>query len=87
MLATRAGTCEEDLPLGVDDRLAEGWQAVRDVIGRVWPYVLAGIAVGAAIHGYVALVVDGVVQFAGRVPTVGALKALLSGAAAAQAQS
>jgi len=31
----------------------EGWQAVRDVIGRVWPYVLAGIAIGAAIHGYV----------------------------------
>ena len=24
-----------------------------DIVGRVWPYVLAGIAVGAAIHGYV----------------------------------
>lgn len=27
--------------------------AVRDIVGKVWPYVLAGIAVGAGIHGYV----------------------------------
>jgi uncharacterized membrane protein YraQ (UPF0718 family) len=26
---------------------------VRDIAGRVWPYVLLGIAVGAGIHGYV----------------------------------
>ena len=53
VLATRAGTGEAEARLSVDDRLAEGWLAVRDVIGRVWLYVLAGIAVGAAIHGYV----------------------------------
>ncbi len=29
------------------------WQAVKDIVGKVWPYVVAGIAVGAAIHGYV----------------------------------
>lgn len=23
------------------------------MVGKVWPYVLAGIAVGASIHGYV----------------------------------
>jgi uncharacterized membrane protein YraQ (UPF0718 family) len=28
-------------------------ESVRDIVGKVWPYVLAGIAVGAAIHGYV----------------------------------
>lgn len=39
------------IPLG--DRVRAGFAAVRDVVGRVWPYVLAGIAVGAAIHGYV----------------------------------
>jgi hypothetical protein len=27
--------------------------AVRDIVGKVWKYVLAGIAVGAVIHGYV----------------------------------
>jgi len=26
---------------------------VRDIVGRVWPYVVAGIAIGAGIHGYV----------------------------------
>ena len=26
---------------------------MRDIVGKVWPYVLAGIAVGAGIHGYV----------------------------------
>ncbi len=35
------------------DRLEHGKQAVRDIVGKVWPYVVAGIAVGAAIHGFV----------------------------------
>ncbi len=35
------------------DRFAAGRTAVRDIVGKVWPYVLGGIAVGAAIHGYV----------------------------------
>ncbi len=34
-------------------RLALGRDAVREIVGRVWPFVLAGIAVGAGIHGYV----------------------------------
>ncbi len=35
------------------DRLRFGRDAVRDIVGRVWPWVLAGIAAGAAIHGWV----------------------------------
>jgi hypothetical protein len=35
------------------DRVHFGLDAVRDIVGKVWPYVLAGIAVGAWIHGYV----------------------------------
>ncbi len=34
-------------------RVMRGREAVRDVIGKVWLYVLAGIGVGAAIHGYI----------------------------------
>lgn len=30
-----------------------GWVAVKEIIGKVWLYVIAGIAVGAGIHGYV----------------------------------
>ncbi len=35
------------------ERIAVGRDAVKDIVGKVWPYVLAGIAVGAGIHGYV----------------------------------
>ncbi len=35
------------------DRVRFGLDAVKDIVGKVWPYVLAGIAVGAGIHGYV----------------------------------
>jgi uncharacterized membrane protein YraQ (UPF0718 family) len=34
-------------------RVRYGLDAVRDIVGKVWPYVLAGIAVGAGIHGWV----------------------------------
>lgn len=36
-----------------DARVAEGHEAVRDIVGKVWPFVVLGIAVGAVIHGYV----------------------------------
>jgi len=35
------------------DRIDAGVAAVREIVGRVWPYVLAGILIGAVIHGYV----------------------------------
>jgi uncharacterized membrane protein YraQ (UPF0718 family) len=34
-------------------RVDYGMDAVREIVGKVWPWVLAGIAVGALIHGYV----------------------------------
>ena len=39
--------------LGWDLRLRMGLEAVQGIVGKVWPYVLGGIAVGAAIHGWV----------------------------------
>jgi uncharacterized membrane protein YraQ (UPF0718 family) len=36
-----------------EERFRAGRAAVLDIVGKVWPYVLAGIAVGAGIHGYV----------------------------------
>ncbi len=35
------------------DRIQSGFNAVKDIVGRVWPYLLIGIGVGAGIHGYV----------------------------------
>lgn len=39
--------------LSWSERCVEAWASVKQIVGRVWPYVLAGIAVGAGIHGYV----------------------------------
>ncbi|MGC2779222.1 MAG: permease [Bradyrhizobium sp.] len=35
------------------DRIRAGVQAVRDIVGRVWMWIVVGIAAGAFIHGYV----------------------------------
>jgi hypothetical protein len=39
--------------MSLAEHVSSGRDAVKDIVGRVWPYVLAGIAVGAGIHGYV----------------------------------
>jgi uncharacterized membrane protein YraQ (UPF0718 family) len=38
---------------GWERRLAIGRAEVREIVGKVWLYVIAGIAVGAGIHGWV----------------------------------
>jgi hypothetical protein len=35
------------------DRVRYGLDAVRDIVGKVWKWIVLGIAVGALIHGYV----------------------------------
>ncbi|MFZ5878883.1 MAG: permease [Chloroflexota bacterium] len=35
------------------DRIERAWGSVREIVGKVWLYVVIGIAVGAGIHGYV----------------------------------
>ena len=50
---TQMGEGGEDEQPGWADRVRYGLGAVKDIVGKVWPYVLAGIAVGAGIHGYV----------------------------------
>ena len=43
----------EDRKMSWQERFTDGKNAVREIVGRVWLYVLIGIAVGAGIHGYV----------------------------------
>ncbi len=46
----------DDVPdnsLTWDDRIIAGRDAVRDIVGKVWLYVILGIAIGAGIHGFV----------------------------------
>lgn len=35
------------------NRIAYAWGEVRDILGRIWYYVVAGIGIGAILHGYV----------------------------------
>ena len=39
--------------LTLADRIWSGLEAIRDIVGRVWAWILGGIAIGAFIHGYV----------------------------------
>lgn len=47
------GSGESAAVLGWRDRIRFGLEALRDIVGKVWLYVVAGIAVGAAIHGWI----------------------------------
>jgi uncharacterized membrane protein YraQ (UPF0718 family) len=42
-----------DEKLTLNDRIERAWDSVKEIVGKVWLYVLIGIAVGAGIHGYV----------------------------------
>jgi uncharacterized membrane protein YraQ (UPF0718 family) len=46
---------ETDVSIGkttIVDRIKAGIEAVQDIVGKVWPWMIAGIAIGAFIHGY-----------------------------------
>jgi uncharacterized protein len=49
----RAGNVAVGFKPTMGDRFRDAWRSTVDIVGRVWPYVVAGIAVGALIHGFV----------------------------------
>jgi uncharacterized membrane protein YraQ (UPF0718 family) len=51
--AGAAADAESDTGMSWRDRIRYGMNAVREIVGKVWPWVIAGIAVGAGIHGFV----------------------------------
>jgi uncharacterized protein len=42
-----------DTSMTLHERINAGFGSMREIVGKVWPYILAGIAIGAGIHGYV----------------------------------
>jgi uncharacterized membrane protein YraQ (UPF0718 family) len=40
-------------PQTLRDRVQAGLDSVKDIVGKVWKWIVLGIAVGALIHGYV----------------------------------
>ena len=51
---TRVGhLSEEENKMSFEDRMTQGLNAVKEIVGKVWLFVALGIAVGAGAHGYV----------------------------------
>jgi uncharacterized membrane protein YraQ (UPF0718 family) len=51
---TQSGSSDEGAEnLKFSDRIQYGYNAVKEIVGKVWIYVVIGIAVGAVAHGYV----------------------------------
>ncbi len=48
-VAATAGA--DGMPLA--ERIQAGFTSVREIVGKVWPYIVVGITIGAAIHGWV----------------------------------
>ena len=44
---------EEGKTLVWQERVSIGFSSVKEIVYKVWPYLVAGIAVGAFVHGYV----------------------------------
>jgi uncharacterized membrane protein YraQ (UPF0718 family) len=49
----RAGSVVINDTPTLEDRVRDAWRSTLDIVGRVWPYVIVGIGVGAVIHGFV----------------------------------
>jgi len=49
---TAMGDADAEERLAWRERVQCGRDAVRNIVGKVWIYVLAGIAAGAGVHGY-----------------------------------
>jgi uncharacterized membrane protein YraQ (UPF0718 family) len=49
----KGGAHLEDEKIQFATRIKMGFEAVREIVGKVWIYVIIGIAVGAGVHGYV----------------------------------
>ena len=47
------GVAHADQAMAWVERFEAGWSHVKQIVGKVWPYILLGIGLGAAIHGYV----------------------------------
>ena len=58
-------------------RHAYAWNEVRQIVGRIWKFVLIGVGVGALIHGFVPA--DFVARIAGDGSPLSVLVAVLAG--------
>jgi len=46
-------TMEMEVKISFQERIQEGYIATKEIVGKIWIYIILGIAVGAGVHGYV----------------------------------
>ena len=44
---------DSDIKIVFTERIKAGYEAVKEIVGKIWIYIIIGIAVGAGAHGYV----------------------------------
>jgi uncharacterized membrane protein YraQ (UPF0718 family) len=51
---TRFGNnAQEEEKLAFKDRIRFGYSAVKEIVGKVWIYIVIGVGIGAGMHGFV----------------------------------
>jgi hypothetical protein len=68
---------QEERDTGLRARHDYAWNEVRQIVGRIWKYVLIGVGIGAVIHGYVPA--DFVAKIAGDGSVLSVIVAVLAG--------
>lgn len=49
----KVGDAPETQRLGLSERLRDSWMFTRDLLKKIWLYVVGGIAIGGLMHGWV----------------------------------
>jgi len=49
----KSNAAAEEEKLTINDRIKFGIDAIKDIVGKVWLYIILGIGLGAFLHGYV----------------------------------
>ena len=44
---------QQEVKLTFKDRIQFGYTAVKDIVGKVWIYIVIGVGIGAGMHGFV----------------------------------
>lgn len=44
---------EQDQSMTINQRIAAGGEVVREILGKIWIYIIIGIGIGAGAHGFV----------------------------------
>ena len=44
---------DDETKLRFQERINAGWESVKEIVGKIWIYILIGIAIGAGAHGFV----------------------------------